>query len=396
MIDRNELGIRLKVAIELNNRFYLNHALGNMLNPKSAKTLALLAEIEAINGERRLLQKRIYIYQQLAHRILTSEKVKEKSCSLPAALGITVQQKIIDSLPTAHKLVAAKNYAELGLVLDMMLAISNGAVVIDASDHNFDKVDILGQNLLHIAAHNNDVAAFIALMESNVIQAEDCLSEDIQCLTPLQIILHHTQDPSNNTRYKALAILRKLVEKGWLKINEPLLGNLTLMHYAAMTNNTFLCRSLFTLLGADVNVVNSVDGNTPLHYACQKNCKEVVELLLAADKNENCKTMTMINKAQETPLHCAQNYGAKDVVHYLNSIRKNQELTQYASLNTGNNAQPLSFSYNSGSILERQLSKQDTRQREVSRLTRAQSLPNLSKSEEGTKKQEQGSKATRL
>jgi len=315
MIDQNELGLQLRLAIHFNRLLYPVNRFVKRNQPKTSKTEFSLI-VKAVD-DKKFMAEKVQIATKIVTKALNILGTKESS---PVIAQGTIYQIIAESMPTAHKALAAKNYVKLRETLDLIRTISSDALNIDDPNSNFDLHDAFGQSLLHLAAYNNDPAAVELLIKTGVVSPEDCLkNDDLRGLTPLQIILYHTQDPILETRERALIILKQLFDQHWLDLNEAYVGDLNLMHYAALTNNAPLCK-LLVLLGAKINVVNP-EGDTPLHVACKKNALEITNALLAADKVENndYQSLRKINQAQKTPLRCAEDYGSKDVVRLINA-----------------------------------------------------------------------------
>ena len=60
--------------------------------------------------------------------------------------------------------------------------------------------------------------------------------------------------------------------------------------------------------GIDVNK-RDAEGNTPLHYACLKGYRDIVNLLLDSEADA-----TIANNLSETPLHAASRSGNKEII----------------------------------------------------------------------------------
>ena len=60
--------------------------------------------------------------------------------------------------------------------------------------------------------------------------------------------------------------------------------------------------------GIDVNK-RDAEGNTPLHYACLKSYRDIVNLLLDSEADA-----TIANNLSETPLHAASRSGNKEII----------------------------------------------------------------------------------
>ena len=66
--------------------------------------------------------------------------------------------------------------------------------------------------------------------------------------------------------------------------------------------------------GIDVNK-RDAEGNTPLHYACLKGYRDIVNLLL-----DNDADVSIANNLSETPLHAASRSGNKEIIGRLDGI----------------------------------------------------------------------------
>ena len=84
-------------------------------------------------------------------------------------------------------------------------------------------------------------------------------------------------------------------------------NNLTFLN-ACRNGQKSIIRIFLEKGGIDVNK-RDAEGNTPLHYACLKGFRDIVNLLL--DSNAD---ISVINNVSETPLHAAAKNGNKEII----------------------------------------------------------------------------------
>ena len=73
--------------------------------------------------------------------------------------------------------------------------------------------------------------------------------------------------------------------------------NMSVMHKAALDNNTELIKFLNEKLGVDLKHTD-MDGNTPMHFACSGGAEKVIEQLIGLGSDLKC-----VNNEGSTPLH---------------------------------------------------------------------------------------------
>lgn len=334
MIDKSELLLRLKIAIEFNRKFYPSCVFPDMVEVSSLSTVSDRSLMNSGSKASQILARAI----ASAENIVKMDRKNELYERLKKQLGFDKKstmhinrffEEAIKVMPSIHRQVARKDNESLNRLLPIMRDIYANKLKIETysggdeyeSLHKPLPLDLLEQNPLHIAALTNDPELFVHLILSEVFTAKDCKAADIQGLTPLHIILLNLlasskvkSQKAKDHSQKALTMLYCLLDEGWIKIDEPCLGNETLLHFAARTNNAFLCEVLIRQK-ANVNVVNKLDGSTPLHYACQYDNIEVARSLL-----KNKADISRMNRRGATPRSLAKNYGSEELIDFIKTI----------------------------------------------------------------------------
>jgi ankyrin repeat protein len=130
-------------------------------------------------------------------------------------------------------------------------------------------------------------------------------------------------------KYQQIEEVQSMLQRQEVDVNGQDINGKTGLHIASEINAASLV-SLLLYYGANPNIFTNLDVGyyLPIHKACEKGNKEVVEILVKAGSDLNAR-----NKVGQTPLHVAIRYKNVDVAKFLINSGSNPDIRDTAGCN---------------------------------------------------------------